>query len=196
MGLFFCLTAGRAGPGQRPFRPGLKPARAGPAVAPALHPRYPANTTAHFVGALSKTLFLTDQARFAPGSARLLAASLRLALENAFASAFVMPLKVKTQVKVKGHFVQAKACPSRAGSRPGPAPALSGKHNRPLRGCPRQKPFPDGPCATRSRRGAYSRRIPAARPGKRFRLGVCDASSRSTSKPKRLKPKSKRKPKI
>ncbi|WP_222939920.1 hypothetical protein, partial [Duffyella gerundensis] len=79
----------------------LKPARAGPAVAPALHPRYPANTTAHSVGALGKSFFLTDPARFAPGSTRLLAASLRLALENAFPSAFVMPLKVKTQVKIE-----------------------------------------------------------------------------------------------
>jgi len=69
----------------------LKAARAGPAAAPALHPRYPANTTARCAGSLSKTLFLTDQARFAPSSARLLAASLRLALENAFASAVVMP---------------------------------------------------------------------------------------------------------
>jgi len=42
-------------------------------------------------GALSKSLFLTDQARFAPSSTRLLAASLRLVLENAFASAAVMP---------------------------------------------------------------------------------------------------------
>ncbi|WP_187488960.1 hypothetical protein [Duffyella gerundensis] len=79
----------------------LKPARAGPAVAPALHPRYPANTTARCAGALSKSVFLTDQARFAPGSARLLAASLRLILENTFPSAFVMPLKVNTQVKTK-----------------------------------------------------------------------------------------------
>ncbi|WP_067429051.1 hypothetical protein [Duffyella gerundensis] len=79
----------------------LKAARAGPAVAPALHPRYPANTTAHFVGALSKSVFLTDQARFAPGSAHLLAASLRLALENTFPSAVVMPLNVKTQVKIE-----------------------------------------------------------------------------------------------
>ena len=79
----------------------LKAVRAGPAVAPALHPRYPANTTARCAGALSKSVFLTDQARFAPGSARLLAASLRLALENAFPSAFVMPLKVKTQFKTK-----------------------------------------------------------------------------------------------
>ena len=77
----------------------LKAARAGPAVAPALHPRYPANTTAHVVGTLSKSVFLTDQARFAPSSTHLLAASLRLILENAFPSAFVMPLKVKTQVK-------------------------------------------------------------------------------------------------
>ncbi|WP_222939122.1 hypothetical protein, partial [Duffyella gerundensis] len=69
----------------------LKAARAGPAVAPALHPRYPANTTARCAGALSKSLFLTDRTRFAPGSARLLAASLRLALENTFPSAFVMP---------------------------------------------------------------------------------------------------------
>ncbi len=44
----------------------LKAARAGPAVAPALHPRYPANTTARCAGALSKSVFLTDQARFAP----------------------------------------------------------------------------------------------------------------------------------
>jgi hypothetical protein len=79
----------------------LKPARAGPAVAPALHPRYPANTTARCAGALGKSVFLTDQARFAPGSARLLAASLRLILENTFPSAFVMPLKVNTQVKTK-----------------------------------------------------------------------------------------------
>ena len=75
----------------------LKPARAGPAVAPALHPRYPANTTARCAGALGKSVFLTDQARFAPGSTRLLAASLRLILENTFPSAFVMPLKVNTQ---------------------------------------------------------------------------------------------------
>ncbi|WP_157883837.1 hypothetical protein [Duffyella gerundensis] len=33
--------------------------------------------------------------------------------------------------KVNGHFVQAKACPSRGGMRPAPAPRLSGKHNRP-----------------------------------------------------------------
>jgi len=69
----------------------LKPARAGPAVAPALHPRYPANTTARCAGTLSKSLFLTEQARFAPGSTHLLAASLRLVLENTFPSAFVMP---------------------------------------------------------------------------------------------------------
>jgi len=61
-----------------------------------------------------------------------------------------MPLKVETQVKVKGDFVLPEGSPSRAGSRPGPAPALSGKHNRPLRGCPQQKPFPDGPGAIRS----------------------------------------------
>ena len=79
----------------------LKAVRAGPAVAPALHPRYPANTTAHCVGALGKSVFLTDPARFAPGSTRLLAASLRLILENTFPSAFVMPLKVKTQVKIE-----------------------------------------------------------------------------------------------
>uniref|UniRef100_UPI001CA3EF10 hypothetical protein n=1 Tax=Duffyella gerundensis TaxID=1619313 RepID=UPI001CA3EF10 len=79
----------------------LKPARAGPAVAPALHPRYPANTTAHFVGALSKSVFLTDPARFAPSSTHLLAASLRLILENTFPLAFVMPLKVNTQVKIE-----------------------------------------------------------------------------------------------
>jgi len=42
-------------------------------------------------GSLSKTLFLTDRTRFASSSTRPLAASLRLALENAFASAFVMP---------------------------------------------------------------------------------------------------------
>jgi hypothetical protein len=107
-----------------------------------------------------------------------------------------MPLKVKTQVKVKGdfvlpegsppfkgqvkgHFVLPEGSPSRAGSRPGPAPALSGKHNCPLRGCPQQKPFPDGPGAIRSELNAPSRRIPAARPGKHFSLGVCDASSRS-----------------
>jgi len=69
----------------------LKPARAGPAVAPALHPRYPANTTARCAGTLSKSVFLTDQARFAPSSTHLLAASLRLVLENTFPSAFVMP---------------------------------------------------------------------------------------------------------
>ena len=154
----------------------LKAARAGPAVAPALHPRFSANTTAHFVGTLTKSVFLTDRTRFAPRSARPLAASLRLALENAFPSAFVMPLKVKTQVKVNGDFVQAKACPSRAGSRPCPAPALFGKHNRPLRGYPQQKRFPDGPDAIRSWLSAPSRRIPAAHPGKRFSLGVCDAS--------------------
>ncbi|UCB32606.1 hypothetical protein J9874_03178 [Duffyella gerundensis] len=88
----FCLKAGgllRARSKAISYR--LKPARAGPAVAPALHPRYPANTTARCAGALSKSVFLTDPARFAPGSARLLAASLRLALENAFPSAFVMP---------------------------------------------------------------------------------------------------------
>jgi len=95
----------------------LKPARAGPAVAPALHPRYPANTTAHFVGTLSKSVFLTDPARFAPSSTHLLAASLRLVLENAFASAFVMPLKVKTQVKFKGHFVLPEGSPGRARSK-------------------------------------------------------------------------------
>jgi len=162
------------------------------------------------VGALSKSVFLTDPARFAPGSTRLLAASLRLVLENTFPSAAVMPLKVKTQDKVKGdfvlpegrppfkgqvkgdfvlpegrppfkgqvkgHFVLPEGSPSRAGSRPGPAPALSGKHNRPLCGCPQQKPFPDGPGAIRSRLSAPSRRIPAAHPGKRFCLGVCDAS--------------------
>jgi len=54
------------------------------------------------------------------------------------------------RVKINGHFVLPEGSPSRAGSRPGPAPALSGKHNRPLRGCPQQKRFPDGPCATRS----------------------------------------------
>ncbi|WP_225701137.1 hypothetical protein [Duffyella gerundensis] len=53
------------------------------------------------MGALGKSVFLTDQARFAPGSTRLLAASLRLILENTFPSAFVMPLKVKTQVKIE-----------------------------------------------------------------------------------------------
>ncbi|WP_264272634.1 hypothetical protein [Duffyella gerundensis] len=107
--------------------------------------------------------------------------------------AFVMPLKVKTQVKFKGdfvlpegrppfkgqvkdHFVLPEGSPSRAGSRPGPAPALSGKHNRPLRGYPQQKPFPDGPGAIRSKLNAPSRRIPAARPGKHFSLGVFDAS--------------------
>ncbi|WP_222938677.1 hypothetical protein, partial [Duffyella gerundensis] len=42
-------------------------------------------------GSLSKTLFLTDQPRFAPSSTRLFAASLRLILENAFPSAVVMP---------------------------------------------------------------------------------------------------------
>ncbi|MGP6487012.1 hypothetical protein [Duffyella gerundensis] len=95
----------------------LKPARAGPAVAPALHPRYPANTIAHFVGALSKSVFLTDPARFAPSSTHLLAASLRLILENAFPLAFVMPLKVKTQVKFKGDFVLPEGSPGRARSK-------------------------------------------------------------------------------
>jgi len=71
----------------------LKADRAGAACAPALHPGYPANTTARCADALSKTLFLTDRTRFAPSSTRPLATSLRLALENAFASAFVMPLK-------------------------------------------------------------------------------------------------------
>jgi len=33
--------------------------------------------------------------------------------------------------KVNGDFVLPEGSPSRAGSRPGPAPALSGKHNRP-----------------------------------------------------------------
>jgi len=58
----------------------------------------------------------------------------------------------KGQVKsqVKGYFVLPEGSPSRAGSRPGPAPALSGKHNRPLRGFPQQNPFPDGPGAIRS----------------------------------------------
>ncbi|WP_439214747.1 hypothetical protein, partial [Duffyella gerundensis] len=51
-------------------------------------------------GSLSTSFFLTDQARFAPGSAHLLAASMRLVLENAFAKAVVMPLKVKTQVNI------------------------------------------------------------------------------------------------
>jgi hypothetical protein len=37
---------------------------------------------------------------------------------------------LKGQVKV--HFVLPEGSPSRAGSRPGPAPALSGKHNRRL----------------------------------------------------------------
>ena len=79
----------------------LKADRAGAACAPPLHPGYPANTTARCAGALSKTLFLTDRTRFAPSSTRPLAASLRLALENAFPSAFVMPLKVNTQVKTE-----------------------------------------------------------------------------------------------
>jgi len=91
-------------------------------------------------------------------------------------SHFILPFGQPEQGQVKSDFVQAKACPSRAGSRPGPAPALSGKHNRPLRGCPQQKPFPDGPGAIRSQLSAPSRRIPAARPGKHFSLGVCDAS--------------------
>ena len=92
----FCLEAGgllraRSKARSKAISFCLKAARAGPAVAPALHPRYPANTTARCAASLSKTLFLTDQARFAPSSARLLAASLRLALENAFSSAVVMP---------------------------------------------------------------------------------------------------------
>ena len=87
----FCLAGGFLRTRSKAISFCLKAARAGPAVAPALHPRYPANTTARCAGSLSKTLFLTDQARFAPSSARLLAASLRLALENAFASAVVMP---------------------------------------------------------------------------------------------------------
>ena len=78
--------------------------------------------------------------------------------------------------KVNGHFVLPEGSPSRAGSRPGPAPALFGKHNRPLRGCPQQKRFPDGPDAIRSPLSAPFRRIPAAHPGKHFSLGVCDAS--------------------
>jgi len=102
----FCLEAGgllraRSKARSKTISFCLKAVRAGPAVAPALHPRYPANTTARCAGALGKSVFLTDQARFAPGSTRLLAASLRLALENAFPSAFVMPLKVKTQVKTE-----------------------------------------------------------------------------------------------
>jgi hypothetical protein len=72
--------------------------------------------------------------------------------------------------------------PSRGGMRPAPAPRLSGKHNRPLRGCPQRNPFPDGPGAIRSRLNAPSRRFPAARPGKRFCLGGSDASSRSRSR--------------
>jgi len=88
------------------------------------------------------------------------------------------------KVKVKDLFVLPEGSPSRAGSRPGPAPALSGKHNRPLRGYPQQKRFPDGPGAIRSRLNAPSRRIPAARPGKHFSLGVCDASSRSKPRSK------------
>ena len=104
-------------PGQRLFRSALQaalkvkvkghfvlpegsPSRAGsrPGPAPALSGKHNRPPKA---GSLSKSVFLTDRTRFAPGSARPLAASLRLALENAFASAFVMPLKVKTQVKTK-----------------------------------------------------------------------------------------------
>jgi len=69
------------------------------------------------VDALSKSLFLTDPARFAPGSTHLLAASLRLILENTFPLAFVMPLKVNTQVKFKGHFVLPEGSPGRARSK-------------------------------------------------------------------------------
>jgi len=95
-------------------------------------------------------------------------------LTGCFCLAASMPFKGQ----VKGYFVLPKGSPSRAGSRPGPAPALSGKHNRPLRGCPQQKRFPDGPGAIRSRLSAPSRRIPAARPGKHFSLGGGDASKR------------------
>ena len=56
--------------------------------------------------------------------------------------------------------------------RPAPAPRLSGKHNRPLRGCPQRNPFPDGPGAIRSirlilrltpsgQRKRYSKTLPA-----------------------------------
>ena len=60
------------------------------------------------------------------------------------------PVKGQVKSQVKDYFVLPEGSPSRAGSRPGPAPALSGKHDRPLRGCPQQKPFPDGPGAIRS----------------------------------------------
>jgi|GEM_PF-3669049 len=78
--------------------------------------------------------------------------------------------------------------PSRGGMRPAPAPRLSG-------GFPQQNLFPDGPDAIRSQLNAPSRRIPAARPGKRFCLGVCDASSKSKprSKPKKQRIKTRQK---
>ena len=80
------------------FCPSGRPSRGGsrPAPAPRLSGKHNRPPKA---GSLSKSIFLTDQARFAPSSTRPLAASLRLTLENAFPSAFVMPLKVKTQVK-------------------------------------------------------------------------------------------------
>jgi len=98
----FCL-AGRLFKGQVKGHfvlPEGSPSRAGsrPGPAPALSGKHNRPPKA---GSLSKSVFLTDRTRFAPGSARPLAASLRLALENAFPSAFVMPLKVKTQVKTK-----------------------------------------------------------------------------------------------
>ena len=72
------------------FCPSGRPSRGGmrPAPAPRLSGKHNRPPPA---GSLSKTLFLTDRTRFAPSSTRPLAASLRLALENAFASAFVMP---------------------------------------------------------------------------------------------------------
>ncbi|QTO55299.1 hypothetical protein J8I88_05400 [Duffyella gerundensis] len=50
--------------------------------------------------------------------------------------------------KVKSHFVLPEGSPSRADSRPGPAPALSASFIAALR-CPRYFSLPDGPLATR-----------------------------------------------
>jgi len=80
------------------FCPSGRPSRGGmrPAPAPRLSGKHNRPPPA---GSLSKTLFLTDRTRFAPSSTRPLAASLRLALENAFASAFVMPPQGQKQVQ-------------------------------------------------------------------------------------------------
>ncbi|MEN4770356.1 hypothetical protein [Duffyella gerundensis] len=79
--------------------------------------------------------------------------------------------------KVNGYFVLPFGPPEQGRQSPRPCtPAIRQTQPPAKGGFPQQKHFPDGPGAIRSQLNAPSRRIPAARPGKRFSLGGGDAS--------------------